>query len=256
VIGGRDVESYFSPSDGTTFHILSLLTAAQHSIGFELLTFTRTDLSAELVAKKQQGVKVRGDLDDDSDSGSQYAYLTGNGVDVRLKTGASGLLHHKYCIVDAEDPTWNSITLTGSHNWSSAAENSNNENTLILHDFDITNQYLQEFAARYYQFGGSDPINIVGVDPQGAPRAIELSQNQPNPFWRGTTIGYALPARNRVVLRLYDVHGRVVRTVMNQEQPAGRYKVGLAAGALPSGVYFYRLQVGSLVQQRKLVLLR
>ena len=75
VIGGRNVECYFSPSDGTNFHILQTINAAQHSIGFELLTMTRSDLSAALIAKHAAGVAVRGDLDNSTDTGSEYAAL-------------------------------------------------------------------------------------------------------------------------------------------------------------------------------------
>jgi hypothetical protein len=219
---------------------------------------TRTDLSAALVARNTAGVTVRGDLDNGSDTGSQYAYLTGNGLDVRLKTGVSGLLHHKYCIVDAENPHWNATTLTGSHNWSSSAENSNNENTLIIHDPDITNQYLQEFAARYTQFGGTNPPLTVGVDPDDGslPRAVALSQNEPNPSLGETHIAYAIPVAQRVVLKLYDLQGREVLTLVDRDQPAGRYHVDLNTRGFSSGVYFYRLRAGRVAQERRIVVLR
>jgi phosphatidylserine/phosphatidylglycerophosphate/cardiolipin synthase-like enzyme len=257
VIGGRDAACYFSPSDGTNWRIISAINAAQHSVGFQVLTLTRSDIANALIARKQAGLKVRGDLDNGSDTGSEYANLVAAGVDVRLKTG-SGLLHHKYAIFDAEDPGWDAVTLTGSHNWSSAAENSNNENTLIVHDFDITNQYLQEFAARYYQFGGVDSIRVVAVEPiPGVPAgSVYLAQNFPNPAAGRTSIGYAIPSRQQVVLRLYDVSGREVRTLVNQVQAPGAYRVDFRAGALESGVYFYQLKVGSAVQQRKMLLLK
>ena len=64
-------------------------------------------------------------------------------------------------IVDARGSrTGRGTVLTGSHNWSASAENSNNENTLIVHDADVANQYLQEFAARYTQFGGTDSVHV------------------------------------------------------------------------------------------------
>src|SRR5204862_539998 len=86
-------------------------------------------------------------------------------------------------------------TLTGSHNWSSAAENSNNENTVVVHDFDVTNQYLQEFTARYYQFGGGDSVrvSVEAIGPAGG--TIELAQNSPNPFGTATGIEYAIPSK-------------------------------------------------------------
>jgi phosphatidylserine/phosphatidylglycerophosphate/cardiolipin synthase-like enzyme/predicted extracellular nuclease len=258
VIGGHSVECYFSPSDGVTSHIISAIDAAQHSVNFELLTMTRSDLSTPLVTKHLAGVAVRGDLDNSTDTGSEYAYLVGNGVDVRLKTGVSGLLHHKYCLFDAENPNWDAITLTGSHNWSSAAENSNNENTLIVHDPDVTNQYFQEFAARYVQFGGTDILQLVDVerfDP-GVPRAVALEQNYPNPFRSVTRIVYAIPVAQQVVLRVYDLQGREVQTLVNQRQIPGRYRVDVRVKDSANGVYFYRLKVGKTVQQRKMTLLK
>ena len=257
VIGGRVATCYFSPSDGANWQIISVISAAQHSVSFEVLTLTRSDIANALIAQKQAGRKVRGDLDNGTDTGSEYANLVAAGVDVRLKTG-SGLLHHKYCLADADNPTWDGVTLTGSHNWSSAAENSNNENTLIVHDPDLANQYLQDFAARYYQFGGTDSVRVTEVEPfqPGAPRTVSLAQNQPNPFRGSTSIVYTIPRAQPVSLRLYDLQGREVRTLVDQPQSAGRYRVDLTVRGLASGTYFYRLQVGKSVEQRKMVLIQ
>jgi phosphatidylserine/phosphatidylglycerophosphate/cardiolipin synthase-like enzyme len=256
VIGGHDASCYFSPSDGANWQIVSAINAAQHSVGFEVLTLTRADIANALIAQKTAGLKVRGDLDNGTDSGSEYANLVAAGVDVHLKTG-SGLLHHKYLLVDADNPTWDGLTLTGSHNWSASAENSNNENTFILHDPDIANQYLQEFAARYTQFGGTDPVQVTDVEQidLNAPRAVMLAQNFPNPFRNSTSIEYAIPVAQRVSLRMYDLQGREVQKLVDQPQAAGRYRVDLSVKGLSSGVYFCRLQVGMVVQQRKMLLL-
>jgi phosphatidylserine/phosphatidylglycerophosphate/cardiolipin synthase-like enzyme len=257
VIGGKNIECYFSPSDGANAHIISTVNAAEHSIGFQLLTLTRSDIASAIVAKKLAGVAVRGDLDNGTDQGSQYTYLLSNGVDVHLKTGASGLLHHKYGIFDAEYPLWNAVTITGSHNWTSSAENSNNENMLIVRDGNIANQYLQEFAARYYQFGGIDTI-LVGVEQAGTniPGTFSLSQNYPNPFNPTTRIEYSIPLAEIVLVKLYDVLGREVQTLVNSRQAAGTYRVEINAGGLASGVYFYRLVAGNYIQQKKMLLLK
>lgn len=255
VIGGRDVESYFSPSDGVNHQILTTINAAQHTIGFELLTLTRSDLSDALIAKKNAGLKVRGDLDNGTDTGTEYPALISAGVDVRLNTGG-GLLHHKYMIVDADQPQWNGLVLTGSHNWSSSAEQSNNENTLIVHDADIANQYLQEFTARYYQFGGSDSVHVGDAGSGPLPRAVALSPNYPNPFHGSTRLGYSLPAASQVSLQVFDVQGRVVRTLVNELKPAGRYTVTMNGQGLAAGVYLCRLQAGGVVTQRKLLFLK
>ncbi len=160
VINGVPVESYFSPSDHTTSHISSTLRQAQHSVAVAVLTFTRKDLADTLIARKNLGRKVRILIDNNTDTGNQFAYLQSNGMDVHLKVG-TGLLHHKYATVDGDQFGGTQYAITGSHNWSNSAENSNDENTLIVQDPRIANLYLQEFAARYYESGGTDSIHVV-----------------------------------------------------------------------------------------------
>lgn len=259
VVGGSPVEVYFSPSDGTDAKILGEIVRAEHSVGFQLLTLTRSGIATALVNKKNEGKKVRGNLDDSTDTGSQYRYLVNNGVDVRLKTsGTVGLLHHKYAIIDAEYPYWpNTATITGSHNWTNSAENSNNENTVIVRNGNITNQYLQEFAARYYQFGGTDTIRVdVEEIPTNTPIRFALEQNYPNPFNPQTTIRFTVQGAGPVSLKVYDVLGREVATLVNEPLRTGTYKVNFVAGSLASGVYFYRLSAGSLSATRKLVVVK
>jgi hypothetical protein len=194
-------------------------------------------------------------LDNNTDTGSEFNYLLSNGLDVHLKTG-SGLLHHKYLIVDAEDPNWNPAVLTGSHNWSSAAENSNNENTLIIRDGNVADQYLQEFAARYYQFGGMDPI-LVGVDqPSSAPSKFALNQNYPNPFNPETIIQFEVGSPGMVTIAVYDILGRLVKTVVNEPLQAGTYKVPFRAQSLASGIYLYRLSARGVNLHRRMVVVK
>jgi phosphatidylserine/phosphatidylglycerophosphate/cardiolipin synthase-like enzyme len=294
-VNGTPVELYFSPSDRTTSHIISTLAKAQSSINVGMLTLTRSDIAATMVTKKAAGVKVRGILDNGTDTGSQYGFLTTSGVDIRLKSNTPGLLHHKYGIVDAEVTTAMQYVITGSHNWTSAAEASNNENTLIVQSNRIANQYLQEFAARYKEAGGGDNI-VVGIENTGGkvPSSFSLSQNYPNPFNPTTAISYHLPAPNAsgpaeapakaglpapsarqaasglgvegsdvsvVTLKVFDVLGREILTLVNDIQSTGTHIVRWDASALPSGVYFYRLsayragsgQTGGFVETKKMV---
>ena len=258
VVGGKPVEVYFSPSDGADARIVNEISRTEHSVGFQLLTLTRSGIATALLNQKNAGRKVRGDIDDSTDTGSQYRYLRNNGVDVRLKpSGTTGLLHHKYSIIDAENPAWSAVTLTGSHNWSGSAENFNNENTVIVRDGNITNQYLQEFSARYYQFGGTDSI-LVGVEenPAAVVQEFSLGQNYPNPFNPLTIINYQLPIDNWVTLRVYDVLGREVATLVNEKLKSGEYEISFDGRNFASGIYFYRLQAGTFVQTKKLMLVK
>ena len=240
-VNGTPVELYFSPSDRTTSHIISTLAKAQSSINVGMLTLTRSDIAATMVSKKVAGVKVRGILDNGTDTGSQYTFLTTSGVDIRLKSNTPGLLHHKYGIVDAEVTTATQYVITGSHNWTSAAETSNNENTLIIQSNRIANQYLQEFAVRYREAGGGDNI-VVGIENTGGhvPSTFSLSQNYPNPFNPETAISYRLSAVSQVVLKVFDVLGREIAVLCDDVRSGGTHVARWDASALPSGVYFYQ----------------
>lgn len=258
VIGGVSVESYFSPSDRVTTHINNALTTANTSINVAMLSFTRDELAQTLVAKKNTGKKVRVVVDNNTDSGNEFAYLQSNGIDIHLP-GASltGLLHHKYAVIDADSLSESNIVVTGSHNWSSSAENFNNENTLIIHSKRIANLYLQEFKARYIEAGGTDDIT-VGVKQVGKkiPHEFVLKQNYPNPFNPTTTIAYQLPVRSHVTLKVYDAIGREVATLVNEVKEAGSYDVKFDGNRLTSGIYFARLESNGKYAMKKLLLLK
>ncbi|NOY46952.1 MAG: T9SS type A sorting domain-containing protein [Chlorobi bacterium] len=83
-----------------------------------------------------------------------------------------------------------------------------------------------------------------------------LSQNYPNPFNPSTIIQYSIPMNEFVTLKVYDVLGRKVKTLVNKEQSAGVYNVEFNASKLTSGVYFYRIEAGSFVAVKKLLLLK
>ena len=102
----------------------------------------------------------------------------------------------------------------------------------------------------------SDVIDAVRGNGDNAPLQFSLSQNYPNPFNPSTVINYQLPVMSHVTLKVYDVLGREVKTLVNEREGAGTHATTFEAASLPSGVYFYRLQAGSFVQTRKLVLIK
>jgi glucuronoarabinoxylan endo-1,4-beta-xylanase len=85
---------------------------------------------------------------------------------------------------------------------------------------------------------------------------FKLEQNYPNPFNPSTTIQYDVPSRTHVVLMIYNILGQSVAELVNAEQNAGHYETRFDASALASGVYLYRLQAGSNVQTRKLIVVK
>ena len=84
----------------------------------------------------------------------------------------------------------------------------------------------------------------------------ELSQNFPNPLNPSTKIRYSLPQLSKVVIKVYDILGREIVTLVNEEKQTGTYDITWYAENLPSGVYFYRIQAGDYVKTKKMVLLK
>ena len=88
------------------------------------------------------------------------------------------------------------------------------------------------------------------------PLAFELEQNYPNPFNPTTVIGYQLPVTGNVTLKIYDLLGREITTLVNETKEAGSYEVKFDAKQLSSGVYFYQLKTSSSVITKKLMVVR
>jgi hypothetical protein len=83
-----------------------------------------------------------------------------------------------------------------------------------------------------------------------------LSNNYPNPFNPSTKIRYSVPHPSKVTIKVFDVLGNELETLMNEEKPAGTYEITWYAENLPSGVYFYRIQAGNYVETKKMVLMK
>jgi hypothetical protein len=96
----------------------------------------------------------------------------------------------------------------------------------------------------------------VADQPANRPVSFGLAQNYPNPFNPTTTIGYQLSAAGQVELKVYNLLGQEVVTLVNGYRAAGAYSATLDAANLPSGVYLYRLTVGSSTATRKMVLMK
>ncbi len=99
---------------------------------------------------------------------------------------------------------------------------------------------------------------ITGIknDKQAIVKAYQLSQNYPNPFNPSTVINYSVPKTGMVTIKIYDVLGREVQTIVNDIKSSGNYSVVFNAGKLSSGVYYYRMQAGSFADSKKFILLK
>ncbi len=100
---------------------------------------------------------------------------------------------------------------------------------------------------------------ITGIKDGGSllsPDNFHLAQNYPNPFNPVTTIQFSIPQRSNVTMKVYDILGNEVATLVNEEKDRGVYMVSFNASGLASGIYFYKLQAGSFVETKKMILIK
>ncbi len=102
----------------------------------------------------------------------------------------------------------------------------------------------------------SEMVTAVENVKAGIPKEFSLKQNYPNPFNPSTTIEYSIPKSGSVSIKVCDILGREVATLVDANKPAGIYRVTWNASGMSSGVYFYRSQAGKFSETKKLVLLR
>jgi hypothetical protein len=88
------------------------------------------------------------------------------------------------------------------------------------------------------------------------PTDFLLSQNYPNPLNPSTKIKYSIPQSSNVVIKVFDILGSEIETLVNEEKPTGTYELMWNAANLPSGVYFYQLKAGDFIQTKKMILLK
>ena len=88
------------------------------------------------------------------------------------------------------------------------------------------------------------------------PTEYSLEQNHPNPFNPTTTINYTLPGEGHVTLKIYDIQGNEIKTLVNETKAAGYYNVVFDASNLSSGLYFYSIRSGDFLSTKKMLLLK
>lgn len=228
VIGGKMAQLWFSPSDGVTDQIVGALATANHSADFALFSFTKNEIGDILVdLYDDTGVPVRGMIENTSDLGCELGYLAAQGLSVYGHLPPADL-HHKYGVVDAGYPASQPLVVTGSHNWSNAAETVNDENTLILYDADIALLYKAEFNQRLSE--------IVTAEKTPATRRWQIF---PNPVTDRLTLETGAAQIGDILLvEIWDLTGRRLRA----ERVSGRpERMELNLQTAPPGQYVLKI---------------
>lgn len=214
MIGGSRVESYFSPSDNTNQHLINAMGTADNDLLVETMLITRSDLSDAILDAYDRGAKVHVLTNAESDNATYVNDALYNGLPQGkyvFDDNQSGLLHHKLAIIDAYKKDSDPQLITGSHNWSNSANEINDENTLIIHNADIANQYVQQFAYRFEHDGGNLVVSAQVVQ-------IAAVKVFPNP---STGILQLQAATRLTSAELYNLNGEKIRTWQLSSQFAG-----------------------------------
>ncbi len=262
-VNGKRIEIYFSPSDNVSTQIENMIgNNTNKSINFCIYAFTRFNISNKMKSQyAPPGKMVRGVFDaSQSASGGVYEEMKGIGGTSPWNPAApvflenqTGLLHSKYMLIDADLMTSNPIVQTGSFNYSNNATFDNDENVMIIYDSLMANQYYQDFVKRYTDAGGT--IGISHIE-NSVTENYFMKQNYPNPFNPTTTIEFGIPKQEFVSLKVYDMLGREVSTLVSQNLNQGVYKYTFQTSGLSSGMYFYVLNSGTFKQTKQMVLIK
>lgn len=125
-----------------------------------------------------------------------------------------------------------------------------------LDDISLISSTTFVYRLKQIDFDGifkySDQIFVENTSPKD----FELKQNYPNPFNPSTSIRFTIGKQQFVVLKVFDVLGEEIVTLVNEERSAGTYEIKFNASLLKSGIYFYRLEAGSFIEMKKMTLIR
>ena len=132
-------------------------------------------------------------------------------------------------------------------------------------DFVQSSSYLRGCLINGVLYGDTTVVSVKDK-PTLTPNTFRLEQNYPNPFNPSTKIKFTIPASSLnpfskgegtfVTLKVYDILGNEITTLVNEEKPAGEYEVKFTASDLSSGIYFYLLKAGDNIQSKKMILLK
>ncbi len=173
VINGKRVECYFSPTDGVNAKIVQTINTTDNDLSIATMLITRNEMADAIAAQKLQGDAVNVLTNAEGNNGALVNTVLAAvlGTHYTFDDVSAGIMHNKYMIVDQGAPASDPLVFTGSHNWSAAADNDNDENTLIVHDATIANIYYQNFVKRFVDNKG------VLFELTGPPTAVNDSAN-------------------------------------------------------------------------------
>jgi hypothetical protein len=123
-------------------------------------------------------------------------------------------------------------------------------------DISTLNATSLAYRLKQIDYDGSFEYSDEVLVANPAPIDFALEQNYPNPFNPSTRLKYSIPQTSDVVIKIFDILGNEIETLVNEEKQIGTYEITWIAEELPSGVYFYRLHAGDFIQTKKMILMK
>jgi len=230
------------------------------SVGISFLKLNMFNDSTGLLGSNYESIVLEGRLLETSDGGYSWEIFPSPGFHFGL-TDYFFPSPNKGWVAD-----WNPDILFTSNSgatWDSLQSYSTLPGALTkftfideLRGWAITRSHILYTADGWQTFTIQGTISSIDEQHLQNPLDFSLFQNYPNPFNPSTTIKYEIPELSFITLKVYDVLGNEIATLVNEKKPAGNYEVEFGGSVLTSGIYFYRFQAGSFVEIKKMVLMK
>jgi phosphatidylserine/phosphatidylglycerophosphate/cardiolipin synthase-like enzyme len=241
-IGGKHAELYFSPSDAVEEQIIRHIETADYDLEVGTMLITRETFAQAIAATHNRGVFTGVVINDTSNAASRppYAIMAAALPADRLHVySTGGTWHHKYAMADQSAPWSDPVIITGSHNWSNAANTRNDENTLIIYDDKVVNLYYQDWIKAYRANGGT-----VVATLSFSSAITDVARVFPNPSNGLLTVNYSnRPGMSAAIVQLTDTYGRVLLQEEWSVETGGTSR-SLDLTKLNPGMYMLVLQRG------------
>lgn len=248
-INGVRVESYFSPSDNTNSRIVEKINAATNDIFFASMLITRSDIANAIATQVGNGLVTNGIMNQKGATGSQWNLLSSTmGPDLVVNNDTTitnnpvtdtttTIMHHKYLFTDAQQGSTSTMAWIGSHNWTTTANTKNDENSLAIYSEIIVNEYYQEFAWLFGQYGG------IVTSAKSLDAAAYKVKVYPNPSKVNPYLEFLADAAMTTQVSISDISGKQVQT-LQWNLTEGVSKQELKMDALAKGAYFIQIKAG------------
>lgn len=238
-IAGSPVELYFSPSDNVNTRLIETIGTADNDLHIATMLNTRSDLANAIKTQLQlhpNMVPYSEMLLDDTTGASGPFNTVKSVMNNRVQKWALGtIMHHKYMIVDVGAPASDPLVWVSSHNWSNTANNDNDENTLVIHNWNIANQYYQEFAQRINDNNKGFQAYNFQLAGLADDFKVTLVKVYPNPNQGRFSVSVTDKTVGTVNVTLTDLTGKTVYE--NTVKVNGNQDVKIETSNLPKGIY-------------------